>query len=394
MTQRERILAIGVGGLLVMVALWWGLGKYRTAIQQRTNQLAALDTDQQQLREQIMQGHLADRQMTEYRLRSLPGDQERARSVYQQWLLTTGTKNNISGLNVDPTTAMPVGDLYHRLSFRVSGKGSMPDVTALLHDFYAKDYLHAIRELTVRKIKNQEDLSIEMSIDAIAIADTPADAQPPEGASWRVSGDLATYRDPIMNRNFFEPPNGAPSFGGSGTVEAIVGRDSPIPLAARDPEGDTVVYEFVEQPPPYVTLDRNSGTLHVKSDEPREFTLLVRAIDNGYPTRSTEQELTVKVVEPPAPPPAEPPKLAFDDATQTVLTGLVHGRNDWTAWMHVRTKDKTLKLRVDDQFEIGSLKGKVIEVTPKFVVLEIEDRRFTLKPNGILKEAADRAQED
>jgi hypothetical protein len=121
---------------------------------------------------------------------------------------------------------------------------------------------------------------------------------------------------------------------------------------------------------------------------------VVRATDNGYPTRSTDQELKIKVVPPPPPPPAEPPKLAFDDSTQTVLTGLVHGRNDWTAWMHVRTKNQTLKLRVGDQFEIGSLKGKVIEVTPRFVELEIDDRRFTLKPNGILKEAADRAQED
>jgi hypothetical protein len=394
MTQRERILAIAVGGMLVMLAFWWGFDKYRTAIKQRTNKLATLDQDQMKLREQILQGHLADRQMTEYMLRSLPGNAERARSVYQQWLLETGLKHKIDDLNVDPTTAMPVGDLYQRLSFRVSGKGSMPDLSHLLYDFYSKDYLHLIRELTIRKVKNQEDLTIEMSIDAIALLETASDAKPPEGSSWRVRGDVAAYRDPIMNRNFFEPPNGAPLFGGSSEVEAIVGRDSPIPLAAKDPEGDQVVYEFVEPPPSFVRLDSRSGTLHVNSDQLREFTLQVRATDDGYPTRSTELELKVSVVQPPAPPPAEPPKLAFDDSTQTVLTGLVHGRDDWTAWMHVRTKDTTLKLRVGDQFEIGSLKGKVIEVAPKFVELEIEGRRFTLKPNGILKEAADRAQED
>ena len=60
----------------------------------------------------------------------------------------------------------------------------------------------------------------------------------------------------------------------------------------------------------------------------------------------------------------------------------------------MRTQDKTLKLRVGDQFEIGSLKGKVIEVTPEFVELEIDDRRFTLEPNGILKDAADKSLED
>ena len=53
------------------------------------------------------------------------------------------------------------------------------------------------------------------------------------------------------------------------------------------------------------------------------------------------------------------------------------------------------KLRVGDEFEIGSVKGKVVSVGPKYIELEMEeDRRFTLKPAGVLREAADRAMED
>lgn len=141
-------------------------------------------------------------------------------------------------------------------------------------------------------------------------------------------------------------------------------------------------------------MDERSGTLRVKSDEKQEFQIRVKATDNGYPSRTSEQDLTVKVVDPPPPPTLEPPKLKFDDAKQTVLTALVHGRNEWTAWMHVRTRDKTLRLKVGDGFEIGSLKGDVIEVTPRYVMLEIEGRRFTLKPAGNLSEAAQRAEED
>lgn len=393
MTQRERILAILVGGILAVVVLWWGFGKYRSALDTRTGQLERLETERFGLEEQVMQGHLAERQRAEYLIRSLPGELERARSDYQQWLLTSGRENNLDGLDVDPITDAS-NELYHRIGFRVSGKCRMPDLIGWLHEFYAKDYLHRIRELDFRKLKNEDALAVEMIIDAMAMTDAPVDADPPSDHSWRVDPELSAYREPILNRNFFEPPNGAPRFVGNARIDAVVGRDSPNQLAFRDPEGDRLRFEFAEQPPEGVQLDEASGTLRVRSDETQEFRVLVKVTDNGYPQRSTEQELLVRVVEPAKEPDPAPEPLKFDDATQTVLTGLVHGRDDWTAWMHVRTRDKTLKLRVNDEFEIGTLRGKVIEVTPKFVVLEVDQRRFMLKPNGILKEAADRSLED
>ena len=122
--------------------------------------------------------------------------------------------------------------------------------------------------------------------------------------------------------------------------------------------------------------------------------MLVRAIDSGYPRRTTEQTITVRVVDPP-PPPADPPaKPSFDDASQTVLTALVQGREDWTAWMHVRTRDQTLRLKIGDSFEIGSLKGTVVDVTPRYAILEVDGRRFELKPAGNLGDAAKRAEVD
>ncbi len=392
MTQRERFLAIIVGGMFALFAVWWGFGKYRTAVNSRTTQIANLQNEQTRLQEQTLQGAIAEKQMSEYVLRSLPGDTETAQSVYQQWLLSMVQNNDLADSIVDPTVSIPIGNLYQRIGYRVSGHASLPNLIRMLHAFYSKDYLHRIRELTIARTKT-DDLKITMTIDAIALAAAPMDAEPLSEPSWRVDGDVALYHDPIMNRNFHDPPNGAPQFTGAPEIQAIVGRDSPTPLTFKDPENDPLRYEFVNTPPDFVSIDQQSGTIRVHTDEKQTFDLLVRAIDSGYPQRSTEQTLSVSVVDPP-PPTVVPPKLKFDDATQTVLTGLVHGSGDWTAWMHVRTKDKTLKLMMGDQFEIGSLEGRVIEVTPKFVVLEIDDRRFTLKLDGNLKEAANRAEED
>ncbi|MCG8650521.1 MAG: hypothetical protein MI861_11860 [Pirellulales bacterium] len=392
MSQRERFLAILVGSMLGLLVVWWGLDKYRGAVRQRNNQLLSLEQDKLALGEQILEGYRSERQMTEYMVRSLPGDRERASSVYQQWLLNTGTECKIAGLNVDYTGSSSVGELYHRLGFRVLGDTDMSHLVEFLHRFYSKDYLHRIRDLSIRE-KSSETLNLELTIDAMVLSIASPDAEPPGDLSWQVDGDLAAYHDPIMNRNFFQPPNGAPQFSGESRIEAYVGRESPTQLVFSDPEQDDVALELVGEPPEFVELDEG-GMLRVRANEKRDFTLLVRATDNGYPNRSIEQELQVRVVDPPPPPPAPPPKFKFDDANQTILTGLVHGRGGWTAWLRVLTRDLTLKLREEDQFEIGSLKGKVVEVTSKFVVLEVDDRRFTLTPNGNLKKAADRSLED
>ncbi len=392
MTQRERLLSILVGGLFAAVVVWWGFGKYSSAVKRRTNQITSLQNEQQRLGEQQLKGEYANRQMGEYLIRSLPGDPERAQSNYQQWLLNLAQTHDLSEADVDFNNSRPIG-IYQRLDFRMRGGTDIAGFIDLLHAFYAKDYLHRIRSLSLRPNK-EGNFTVELFIDAIGLLAADANLPAREEISWRVDEQIATYRDPIMNRNFFEPPNGAPLYNGSTELEAIVGRDSPIPLTFKDPEGHTVRFEFAQPPPESVRLDPASGTLHVKSDEKREFDLVVRAIDNGYPSRSTEQKLRVKVVDAPPPPTPPPAKLAFDDATQTVLTALVHGRDEWTAWMHVRTRDKTLHLQVGDSFEIGSLKGKVVDVTPRFVMLEIDGRRFTLKPAGNLSEAAKRAEED
>jgi hypothetical protein len=389
MTQRERYLSILVGGLLVGVVIWWGFGKYRTALRLRNNQITMLQNDQQRLVEQQLQGEYANRQMGEYMVRSLPGNPERAQSRYQQWLLGMVQANKLSKALVDPNSSRSISGLYQLIDFRVRGNTDLPNLINLLHAFYAKDYLHRIRDLSIRESK-EGDYSIEMSIDVIAFLSAPNDLPVRDETSWRVDADVAAYLDPIMNRNLYEPPNGAPDYTGREEVEAYVGRDTPVPLTFKDPEGHPMRYEFAEPPPDYVRLDSNSGTLRIESKEKHEFEVFVRAIDSGYPRRTTEKKLLVKVVDPPPP----PVKQEFDDSTQTVLTALVQGRDEWTAWMHVRTRDKTLRLKVGDGFEIGSLKGQVVGVTARYVTLEIDGRRFELKPAGNLSEAARRAEQD
>lgn len=389
MTQRERFLAMLVGGTLLGVVVWWGLGKYQTALKKRNNEITNLEQRQQQLTEQQLQGEYANRQMGEYLVRSLPGNPEVAQSRYQKWLLAIMQDNDLTEPSVDPTSSRAIADLYQQFSFSVKGKLDTPDLFSLLHDFYSRDYLHRIRTMSIRP-GTGDKFMLDMNIDVIGLLAASPDSPEPSSQSWQIADGKEIYAEEILNRNFFEPPNDAPKFSGSSSVQAIIGRRTTAPLVFKDSENHTLRYELAEAPEDKVSISGRSGTLSIQTDVKEDFEVLVRVSDDGYPRRSVEQKIIVKVVDPPSPPAPEPPKLKFDDAKQTVLTALV-GRDEYTAWMHVRTRDQTLKLRVGDAFEIGTLKGKVVEVTRRYAVLAVDGGQFELRLAGNLSEASKNA---
>lgn len=393
MNEREKNLVKIIGTMFVMYLLWAGYGRYQSAVSVRTKQIAQLTSTQEELSEKILMGAIADGTYGEYMARSLPSDPETARSNYQQWLLELVHDKEMDDVKVEATSTRLMGGIYQKIDFRISGATELPALIGMMHDFYAKDYLHRIRELSIVPLK-KGGFTVKMNVDVIGLTNAPDDLPERLEPSYRVDADADAYIAAIMNRNLYEPPNQAPKYSGGRSIEAIVGRDSPTPLTFKDPEGHDVRFELAEEPPEFVRLDSRSGTLRVNSDVTQEFELLVRAIDSGYPQQTTEQTITVRVVDPP-PPPADPPaKPSFDDASQTILTGLVQGREDWTAWMHVRTRDQTLKLKIGDTFEIGSLKGTIFDVTPRYATLEIDGRRFELRPSDNLGVAAKRSEVD
>jgi hypothetical protein len=392
MTQRERLLAIAVGGLLLAFVLSWGWGKYRSALNSRTLALSAQQNEQEQIKQQLINGEYANRFMGEYLVRSLPANPEKAKSTYKKWLLETVISNQVAKATVSANSSRSIGGLYQRFEFRVSGQSDGPNFIELLHDFYAKDYLHRIRDFSLVPMK-EGGFKLEMSIDAIGLLAASTDLPVREGTSWRVDEDVAVYREKILNRNYFEPPNKPPQYNGEAVVESVLGSKSPTPLTFEDPDGHSIQFEFVESPPDFVQLDQESGMLMVTSDEKQEFDIQVRATDAGYPSHSIEQTLTVRVVDPPPKPKSPGPKPDFDDASQTLLTGLVQGGGEWTAWIHVRTRGKTLKLRVGDKFEIGSVKGTVTEVTARHVTLQIDGKEVELRQGGTLADAVQKPEE-
>lgn len=403
MTNRERLLSLVVGSLFVIVGVQWVFNQYRSALSFRQNRLNALTGEAEAMQMRWLAGAEAERQLGEYKVRSLSSDPQVAQSSFQSWLLETAGEIGLLDAVVDPVSDIPVGDLYRRYGFRVSGKTDLSGLVDLVYAIEARDQLHRIRELNfspVRKsmrrgasgeAESEDLLSVVVVMDAISLS--IADAAPPtptDEPSWRIAKSKEEYRTNILNRNFFEPPNQAPRYSGSEQLTATIGRSEDIKFDFNDPENDSIRLSIEGELPDWASWDEAAGRLKVSPPVPAEgegespsidsFELKVIASDDGYPSRETTQMVVIKTQSPPPPPKPEPPKPGFDDSTQTFLTALVQGRDDWRAWMSVRTRGTTLKLKVGDEFEIGSIRGKVTDVTARSVKLEIDGQTYELRP--------------
>jgi hypothetical protein len=386
MSKREKILASAVGAVLLILGLQYGYSTYRDAINTRQRQVFNL-TDQvidRQTRQ--LEGAQAQARMGEFIDRSLPGDLTKAQSMYNQFLSDLVTEVGLSSVATKPTGSISSPGLYTQLNFNVVGSGDLEQMIDLLYRFHKTNYLHRIQSFSLSKARGK--LTINMDVQAISLNDALPDAQPQVAAAPRVNPDPEFYRLPILNRNPISPPNQQPKYAAETSPKAIVGQMMNYSARFNDPdEGQELTYSFAEPAPEGVRLDPRSGTITLNPDQVGEIELTVAASDNGWPRLSAQQRIVFNVVPPPPAPEPEPEKPKFDEATQTFLTGLTQSKGRWMAMLHVRTRGETLKLVEGDTFEIGQLKGTVVEVTQRFAVLETEGERFVLSFDTSLADA-------
>ena len=395
MTPRERILGLAVGGLAVVTAISYGTNTFREAVDQRRERQRSLKSRSEQLFEQRLVGERAGATLGGLMTRSLPADIDAAESEYNRWLLDTATRAGWGNVVVNRPgkrrimTSDNSRPLYTRLSFGVSASTDMESFLDFLHQFHSTGYLHRIATFSLTPKRQGSGFDVKMDIDTLSLADRPAELESDLDSIARVDKPLDQYRDDILNRNLFEPPNQAPRFAGKSKFETTVESDINEPLVFKDPENHPLKYELVDAPEDVeVDLSESTGTLKFAAEREGEYDIRVRVTDGGYPARTTEETLVVKIDPKPIVEP-EKPKPKYDDAKQTFLTGLTGGGGEWEAWIRVRTRAQTLRLRSGDAFEIGTVVGKVVDVNDAGATLEVDGKRYAFQTKSSLKETVD-----
>ena len=167
-------------------------------------------------------------------------------------------------------------------------------------------------------------------------------------------------------------------------------------LKHSDAEGHLVTYELAaDSMPEGLRLNGNKLTWD-KPSETGKTELQLRIIDSGWPSKVTEERLVLNVVDPPPPEPVKPPPPKFDVATQAYISFVGRGRFGPEAHIRSRTEGKTEELVEGSEFEIGTIKARVVGIHPGggFIELETDGKHWTIDMDTSLADAYAKSQID
>jgi hypothetical protein len=376
--SREKMFAIIVGGLAVMVVGWFVYSWVYGQFDKRTKDIARLTSDIKKFDHQGQLGERASRKLTQYEERSLPSNPDDARTDYQEWLVNR-MEEAISSQGSDR-------DLFIKQTFAVEASGTLPQIVELLHDFYSVDWLHRITQFKLRPVKDSKLLNLTMHIETLSMrrASHPDKLEPRKSNRLALASTEAYY-DAIVGRNLFGPRNNAPTISISGSQEVFLGREAELTIKGTDPDPhDVVYYRLVESSYPEAKVDSLTGKFSWTPKAVGKFEFVVEGIDDGFPAKVSNREkitLTVKEQK------NERQGIAFDFAKYTILTAVLDVDGQGEIWLHVRPTGQMVTLHQGDQFEIGSVKGTVAQIGEYDFAFDFEGKRRKLAKGELLEQA-------
>jgi hypothetical protein len=203
MQQRERILALSLGGIVAIVGAYWAFGKYRSMFSTRENSLttARKQVEDKEKKLSVAQNAMARRR--ELEKRSLPSNKELAQSLYQQWLFGVVDGAELADATVTPTPAQKTSKAFDAFVFTVNGLGNLDQVTRLLHDFYSAGHLHQIKRLVILPA-DPGMVSLNMTVEALMLPGAERkDSLTNEAGKNLTLPNYGEYQKAIGGRNVF-----------------------------------------------------------------------------------------------------------------------------------------------------------------------------------------------
>lgn len=397
MNQREKILAIGVGATVGLFGLQYCYSSLRSSLNDKRALVESARTDADNLQMQILKGMAAQRKINELKVRSLPTTPQLLIAEYGAWLTKLGEEVGLEGIKVTkPERPDKSPKSYTSYKFTLQGSCRTDQLIDLMAKFYDKNYLHSITKLNLTMTDQANWINIQLDAEATALRVADPKQVPSAEPSGRLAKTVEQYKQTIIGRNPFAPPNLPPKLATSTNQEVKRGDSWNLKLEGNDPENQPVKFELISKElPPGMRFSDRSGELNWQPSENGEYEVMVRALDSGLPVKSSDYKLTFKVIDaPPAAPTAEP--LKFDPATQSRVSAVLGGRAGPEAWIRSLTDGKTIELSVGEDFELGTIKAKVVSINLKesFVELETEGKRWTVGMDVSLTEAFEKSKLD
>lgn len=202
--KRERfLLVVGAAMFLIFVIVVFNflfggeVSKQRRLRNQLRENIAKLEAD-------LQQKDTIKRRLADFTNRSLPPD---AQSLYQNWLLDTAYDVGLQDRRVDPGSVSSMKDHYKKYTFTLHGRGTLEQIAEFLRRFNKTEYLHLVRRVAPRSIKNSMEMDVSITVEALTLPKTRVSR-----TLRSVSGEKLAITDSekgmlreISSRNLFAP---------------------------------------------------------------------------------------------------------------------------------------------------------------------------------------------
>ncbi|NQT12837.1 MAG: hypothetical protein HQ582_08810, partial [Planctomycetes bacterium] len=174
--KREKILAAITVALVVPVVGWYLVSSWRGPLSTARTLRDDLQEEVERKRLQVKRGRKAQARLADWNSRSLPPNPD-ARSLYQDWLFGLAKDVGFRGTTVDVTGGGRArGGVFLTPRFTVKGGATLNVLTKFLHRFESADYLHQVRNLSIKTSSGSSNLELTIVVEALSLPEAKADA--------------------------------------------------------------------------------------------------------------------------------------------------------------------------------------------------------------------------
>jgi hypothetical protein len=369
MQRREILLLIA---LIAAVLVWQG-GRIVSKvifepIEMRRADLAGLDESIGT--KQVEQARLAraERQLRDWRARSLSRDPLVAQRLYQRWLTDLAQNAGFANLKVTPERRIDRNEAYTTVEVSVSGEATLAQTGLFLYRFYRTNLLHRVTTINLQGKDNQGDPLLKVSLTAEGLSLTNA----PDRKQLFPQTTLTQPLQPDDMELPVESPLRAAAggdflirIGGEYlTVDGVSGRQWPV--RERQVDGASPAVHETGTLIEIIPVD--------SARQSRSFAALQALVPRNpfaVPTPVKEEPPPVAEDEPQPPP--------IDVAAYTYLTGVIEHGDDRQALLFDRLNNRRLVVAEGQPFSVAGIEGIVVRIGADHMVFRQGDASWRLK---------------
>lgn len=392
--KREKILAAITVALVVPVVGWYLVSSWRGPLSTARALRDDLQEEVERKRLQVKRGRKTQDRLADWNRRSLPPDSD-AQSLYQNWLFGLAKDVGFRGTTVDVTGGGRArGGVFLTPRFTIKAGATLNVLTKFLHRFESADYLHQVRNLSIKTSSRSSNLELTIVVEALSLPEAKADAGMAVDVKSGTFDTVTKFTSDLeaalvhTGRDGKLVDKAALSFtGAEGAFDFAFKADQPLDEVRDEINKKTDETGIVAR----VDDDNLSLSIKAVASDPPEFLEAIAARDlfASYkpppPTPPTPSE---------RPSPPEPPR--FDPGKYAYVSAILGTDGEPSVWVNARTSGETFKLREGETFDVGDVHAKIIRISrpdsrgrhyPKYAEIEFDGKPWRVYMGDNLREA-------